>query len=120
LPTALIINADYKFKESFYLAAAIIAPVRWINPQLRRPVNLAVIPRYETRYLEVNIPVSLYDWNHPRIGLSIRIHDLTIGTDRLGGYFANHDFTGMDIYFSYKINFNGHPSKWKKIPCNKW
>jgi hypothetical protein len=120
LPTAVTVYADYKFNGPYYLSGIVTAPVRYINPQLRRPVTVAAIPRYETRYLEINIPVSLYDLKYPRIGLSVRVHDLTIGTDRLGGYFSNNDFTGMDIYFSYKINFNGHSSRYKNKPCNYW
>lgn len=119
LPTAFTLHADYKFKESLYLGGIIIAPVRFTNPQIRRPMTIAVLPRFETRYLEVSVPVSLYDLKYPRIGFSIRIHDLTVGTDRLSGFLSNYDFTGMDLYVSYKINFNGHSSRKKNSPC-KW
>ena len=118
LPTRLTVNADYKFKECFYLGGIFVAPLRFMNNQIRQPFTLAAIPRYETRYFEVSMPVSLYEWKFPRIGFSVRIHDLTIGTDRLGGFLTSQDFTGMDFYISYKINFNGHTSRWQRVrPC---
>jgi hypothetical protein len=50
------------------------------------------------------MPLILYDYKYPRIGLSIRLEGFTIGTDNLGSYLSARDFTGSDIYISYKIN----------------
>jgi hypothetical protein len=69
---------------------------------VHRPAELSITPRYETRWLEVSLPVSLYDWYLPRVGLAIRVYGFTIGCDKLGGFFNFNDFTGMDVYFSIK------------------
>jgi hypothetical protein len=122
LPTALSIQYDYHLKDPFYISGIAIVPMKVFGSQMRRPYLLAVVPRYETRHIEINLPVSLYDLQYPHIGLSIRIHDFTIGSDRLGGFFTNRDFTGADVYFSYKVNLDFPARKCKpdkNNPC-KW
>jgi len=104
LPTALSLQFDYHYKNSWYLNATMVMPVKFTDPQLKRPTVMAVIPRYESRIFEVNIPFSLYNYKYVRLGLSVRVWDFTIGTEKLGGFFSRRDFTGYDVYFSYKIN----------------
>jgi hypothetical protein len=72
---------------------------------LYRPAQLSVTPRYETQYFEVNLPVSLYDFRYPRMGVAARIWFLTLGTDNLLGFLNLTDFTGFDLYVSVKFNF---------------
>jgi hypothetical protein len=38
--------------------------------------------------------------------MSVRVHGLTIGTEKLGSYFHFSNFTGMDFYFSLRLFFN--------------
>ena len=40
---------------------------------------------YETPYFEASLPVSLYDWRYPRVGLSLRYHFLSIDVTDLNG-----------------------------------
>lgn len=104
LPTAVSMQFDYKMKEKYYLSAMWIQPLRFNLHSLWRPAQVAVIPRYETRYVGVSLPLSLYNYSEPRIGLAVRFYSLTIGTDRLGALVGMSKFTGADIYFSLKFN----------------
>jgi hypothetical protein len=104
LPASLSVQIDYHVTDWWFLNSTLILPVVYKSPMVERPVVLSLTPRFESRYLEFNIPVILYDFKYPRIGLSVRMAGLTIGTDHLGCFFSSGDFTGADIYISYKIN----------------
>ncbi len=104
LPTAISIQGDYHFKDNFYFGAFWIQPIRFNMRTMRRPAQLAFIPRYESKYIDVNLPISLYEYRYPRIGLSARFYFLTIGTERLGTWIGLADLNGLDFYFSLKFS----------------
>jgi len=106
LPAAFSIQADYHYFRNWYFNATLVQPIVLGKTAVTRPAQLAVIPRYETPVFEAALPISLYEWQYPRIGAAVRYHFLTVGTDNLGGFFGLTDFTGLDIYFSVKINFS--------------
>ncbi|MEI6899059.1 MAG: hypothetical protein WCL00_04220 [Bacteroidota bacterium] len=108
LPAAISGQFDYNFGNNFYLDATIVQGLPVARVQVRRPSLLAVTPRYETRYFEVNMPFSFYDYRDPQIGLAIRIFNLVIGTEKLGTFLNLTDVNGMDVYFS--LGFNLLPS----------
>ena len=105
LPAALSVQGDYHFRKQWYLNASLIIPLMTGKAYIYRPAQIAVSPRYETQYMEFSMPVSLYNFRYPRVGLSARFWFFTIGTDKLLGFFNLTDFTGMDIYISLKFNF---------------
>ena len=106
LPTALSAQIDYHFKKRWYLNSTIILPVMYSIAQIYRPPQLALTGRYETNNFEINLPVSLYYFTRPRIGLTLRLWNFTLGTDHLGGFFHFSDFTGINLYAVFKINFS--------------
>ncbi len=106
LPTALSIQFDYNFTNNFYLGAMWIHPLRLNMHTLRRPAQLAFVPRYETKYFELSIPVSLYEYQYPRVGVAVRLYFLTVGTERLGTYLGLADLNGIDVYASLKFSIN--------------
>jgi hypothetical protein len=75
------------------------------SASLMRPAQLTFTPRFETDHFGIDLPLSLYDFNQPRIGISMRLGIFTFGTDKLGGFFNLHDFTGLDFYFGIKLSF---------------
>ncbi|MFA5419423.1 MAG: DUF5723 family protein [Bacteroidales bacterium] len=105
LPTALSVQFDYHIKQSLYVSGFLINPIRFNMNSLRRPAQLAVVPRYELPFFELSIPVSLYEYQYPRIGVAARFYFFTIGTERLGTYLGMADMNGMDIYTSIKFSF---------------
>lgn len=102
LPSALSVQFDYHLTKYTYVNASLIYPFALSRATLSRPAELAITPRYEHRWLEVSLPVSLYDWYLPRVGLAVRVYGFTIGCDKMGGFFNFNDFTGLDVYFSIK------------------
>jgi len=119
LPTALSVQMDYHFKKNFYLSGLWIHPLRFQSKSLRRPAQLAVIPRFETRMLGVSLPFSWCDYQQARLGLALRIYTITIGTDKLGTWMGMRDLTGMDFYFNIKFNLlKGSCVSWKKGACS--
>ena len=104
LPTSLSAQVDFHVKDWWFINSTMIFPMVYKSPMVERPVVLSLTPRFESRFLEINVPIVLYDFKYPRIGFSIRIEGLTIGTDHIGCFFSTGDFTGADVYISYKIN----------------
>lgn len=103
LPTALSVQADLHFSKNIYFGGYWIHPIRLNRHTLRRPAQLSFVPRYETKYLEFSLPLSLYEYQYPRVGASVRLYFLTIGTERIGTWIGLSNLDGMDLYFSVKI-----------------
>lgn len=106
LPTAISIQVDFNMTNNMYIGGMWIHPLRFNLSALRRPAQIAVVPRYETKYFELSVPISLYEYVYPRIGIAARFYFLTIGTERLGTYMGMTDMNGLDIYASIKIGIN--------------
>jgi uncharacterized protein DUF5723 len=106
LPTALSVQADVNVVKHIYVGGFWIHPIRINSTSLRRPAQLAVVPRYESKYFELSVPISVYEYVYPRIGISARFYFFTIGTERLGTYIGMADMNGLDIYASIKIGIN--------------
>jgi hypothetical protein len=100
LPSALSIQFDYHYYKHWYVNASLIYGFDLSPASVSRPSEIAITPRYETRGFEANLPLSLYDWREARIGLTLRIYYLTIGTEKLGQFFGLSNFSGMDLYFA--------------------
>jgi len=104
LPTAISIQADYNYNKNWYINGSIIYPVQLSKSGIIRPVIFGITPRYQTANFEASLPLTLYDWTRPRIGISARYRGFFIGTDKLSGFFHYTDFTGIDFYFGIKFS----------------
>lgn len=115
LPTALSLHFDYNLNDRFYVGATFLHNLRFTSAQIRRPTVLSVTPRYEKKWFEVSMPLSLYEWKTPRIGLETRLWFFVIGSEKLSWLLGINDFSGLDIYFSFrfflpkKLNDAGKP-----------
>ncbi len=113
LPTAASFQGDFYLFKNVFLNAFWIHPIQLYQYTLRRNAVVAISPRFETKWFEVSVPVSLYNYKYPRVGLAIRFLYFTVGTERLGTYLGMADLNGMDIYGSIKINFTKGGCKFK-------
>ncbi len=104
LPTALSIQADVNYYKNWYVNGTFVYPLQISKSGLIRPVLLALTPRYETAMFEASLPLSLYDWTKPHIGLSARFRGFFVGTEKLSAFFHFTDFTGIDFYFGLKFS----------------
>ncbi|MCF8232212.1 MAG: DUF5723 family protein [Bacteroidales bacterium] len=105
LPSALSAQFDYHFRDNWYVNSSLIYGLNSGANGYNRPHNFAVTPRYQTDYFGVNLPVSLYNFRQPRVGLSARVYFLTVGTSNIGHYLGATEMNGMDFYVSVKFNF---------------
>ncbi|RRB06531.1 DUF5723 family protein [Larkinella rosea] len=100
LPTALNVSADYQVKPNVYVG------VLWTqnlmpatSVALMTPSMLAVVPRWETRWAEVSMPIALQDnYSMPTIGLAMRAGPFFAGTDHLGGLANIGNPRGANFY----------------------
>ncbi len=104
LPTALSVQVDYNYRDNWFLNGTMVYPVQFSKSGLIRPFVIAVSPRYETTVFEASLPLSIYDWSKPRIGVSARYRGFFMGTEKLGAYFHFTDFTGIDFYMGLKLS----------------
>lgn len=104
LPLAISLQYDYHAKRYWYINANLIYGIKLGRTSLRRPTQLTVTPRFERRWFEANFPLSFYELKYPRLGLSLRFGNLTIGSDKIAGFFDYADFYGLDFYFSLHFN----------------
>lgn len=112
LPTYLSAQFDYNVWASrFYVNATIIqgAPVSKKKFGIRHANSLSVTPRFETYWFEAALPISLYEYQYPQLGLSLRLGPLSLGTDKLLNWIKKSDLYGTDIYFHLKIPIRYNP-----------
>jgi len=118
LPTAISLQFETNMIKNVYLSALWIQPIRFNAKQLRRPSQLAIVPRYENDWFAFSLPISILQYEYVRLGTAIRFGPLTIGTERLGILLGVTDLDGMDIYFSLKFSLKkGRCSKQKWDAC---
>ena len=112
LPTFISAQVDYNL-----WASRIYVNGTWIQsiPSGRRTFgarhanSLSVTPRYESYWIELALPVSLYEYRYPQLGAALRLGPLTVGTDKLISWLANTNLYGADIYVHLKVPIRSNP-----------
>jgi hypothetical protein len=105
LPAAVCLQFDYHYKNNWYINGTFVQGLNFSNSFVRRPTMLAVTPRYEKRWLEADLPLSVSDMKYFRLGLALRFWNFVIGTDNLLGSLGVGSNASFNIYTSLKINF---------------
>jgi hypothetical protein len=113
LPTSISIQYDQNIVPHFFYINATI--VHGLSPGKktfgpRRAHSISITPRLESKWIDIALPLSLYEYSRPQLGLSLRAYILTIGTDKLLNYFIPTDVYGADIYFHLKLPLYRNPS----------
>jgi len=103
LPTALHIHGDWKYNDFLKISGSFFMRTPVFKNSLKADNLLQVTPRYESKLLSVFMPVTLYEYSKPRIGLAARFGFLTVGSEHLSSVFLSQDFRGSDIYM--KLSF---------------
>ena len=114
LPSALSVQFDYHYVKNWYVNATLIYGFDLGPASVSRPSELSITPRYETRGFEAELPISLYNWEKPRIGLSLRYYYVTIGTEKLGQFFRISNLSGIDLYLAVHLFFDKGSCKDKR------
>lgn len=103
LPGAVSLQVDRNLGRGFFLNAMTVLGVPLGRNRMARGNLVALTPRFESRWVEFAMPVSLYHGNRMQVGLAGRVGFLTLGTDRIGSMVTRSDFNGTDFYFALKI-----------------
>lgn len=103
MPTAASLQFDYNFENYFYLNVSSTQRLgRNTVLGVPRPNVTALTPRYERKNFEIAMPVSLYEYRYPMVGMMVRFNGIIIGTDNLGPLIFRHDIYRADIYAHFK------------------
>ncbi len=105
LPVALSIQFDYSFSKLIYLNGTLYQGLTRRAHSVKRESLLAVSPRIEHRWFSFSTPLILYNWKDFRLGTSVRLAYIVIGTDDLYSLFTNHArYSGSDLFIGIKFN----------------
>ena len=113
MPTTLNFQFDYNLFKNFYIGANWSQDLRGkLITGIRKPSYLVIIPRFESKLVEVSFPIGLVnDYRTGRIGAFLRVGPVFVGSDNLIGQIRANNYYGADIYFGIST---GIPSKKKK------
>jgi outer membrane protein OmpA-like peptidoglycan-associated protein len=108
LPASLVVHADWNAHKNFYVNGALNYGFKQKKTGLDRPTTVAITPRYETRWFDVSVPISYYNYTGKisRVGLAFRFASFFIGSDRIGSLLGLSDLYGMDVYTGLKFSIN--------------
>ena len=105
LPTSLNLTFDYQLPTGFGVNVTYFQDVRAVQAlAIHQPSMLAVVPRYDARWLSVALPIAYL--NHGlTAGASVRVGPGWLGTDNLLGLLGNSSNgihpRGLDIYAGF-------------------
>ncbi len=106
LPSAVNIQFDYNFGENFHAHFFVVQDLPLMTNRVARKSQVGIVPRFDTGFLSVALPITFNHFYKPRFGAYIRVAFLSIGTDAPGGLLGVNDFSGMDFYFSFNFGVN--------------
>ena len=112
-PSAISVQFDYNVKPKYYLNATVVHRIPLNAYTVRRPNQISISGRYETRRFEVDFPLSFFEYKQIALGASLRYGILVIGTDRFGTFTGLFDSTGFDFFFGLKWNRCAKPFRRK-------
>ena len=110
IPSAVSVQFDYNLGKNFYANATWVQGFKLSKKTsgIRRSL-LAITPRYETKWFEASLPISLYDYRSPQLGFAFRFYSITIGSDNILPFIVPMDIYSANIYASVKIMLFENP-----------
>ena len=122
LPSGASIQADYNLGNNLFAYFLWVQDLPLAKTRVSRPSYIGIVPRYETRWFSLSLPLTLHEYRLPRAGMAFRVGFLTIGAEQVGGILNINDMDGVDVYFSIQWGFeNCKLSQRRTNPCiNHW
>lgn len=105
LPTAFSLQGDLNLSHHFYLNATLIQSLvtaRMVG--VRRSNLLSITPRFETRNIELALPITMYRYIYPQIGCAVRFRTFVLGMDNVLPLITQSSTFGANIYFNLGIS----------------
>lgn len=108
MPTTLNFQFDYNLFKMFYVGANLSQDIRGKKAiGMRKASYLIVIPRMETKFFEVALPIGMMnDYRTPRVGMYLRVGPVFVGSDNLIGQLRGKEVYGIDLYFGLSMGIN--------------
>lgn len=103
LNTRLSIQADVRIGDWAAVGFSWIHRLDNSGLAIKRMNHLALLPRVEWSFLEIGLPLNLYEYQQAGVGVMLRLGPLTVGTDRLGELLGMKNIYGADAYFSLRV-----------------
>jgi hypothetical protein len=118
LPTAFQASVDYQLKPNVYVNALWVQSLRSPGAFGAKAESvLALTPRYETRWYEVSVPVSIMNrYRSFNVGLAGRVGPLWFGTDHLTGLLNIGKPKMFNLYAGLSMGLYRRPPK-SPNPC---
>ena len=101
LPTAISVQGDYRVQPHYYINTTIVKGFGHGDGQgVVQPDLYSVTPRYESRWWDISVPLSLlyYGQWRARAGLAVRAGWVFFGGDAPVGLLAINNMHGVDFY----------------------
>jgi hypothetical protein len=129
MPATFSVQADYAYDKNIFISGVIMQRLPVGDKVLERENILAIVPRYESRWISGSLSMTLLNYNQVRWGMNARLGYFSIGTENLGSYFKHKRMFGSDFYMALKVNpfregffgerFGGHKRS-KKVSCYRF
>ena len=101
LPTQLHLQGDLRIMAGFYTAfhwQQSLFSVKSVG--FRQPSSFVLIPRIETKWIEVAMPVGLTnDYRKANMGACVRVGPVFLGSDNFLSNLMTNNIKGMNVYF---------------------
>lgn len=111
LPTAFSIQGDLNLTHHFYVNATLVQSITTARMVGVQHANLlSIAPRFETRNLEVAVPLTFYRYIYPQLGAAVRFRTFVIGMDNILPLFTKSNTYGGNIYFNLGISLFKNPA----------
>lgn len=104
LPTAASVQFDYALSKNIFVNTTLVYGIPISRKSVRRATLIGITPRFESRWLGVALPITYFNFDQVRYGLSTRLGPFFIGTDDLGSIISRSDLNGTDFYAGIKLN----------------
>ncbi|WP_111309107.1 DUF5723 family protein [Confluentibacter sediminis] len=122
LPTALHLNADWSFTNTFYLNfntdLSLIAKSKLHASKITNMVSLT--PRFESKTFSFYTPISLVQYAGFQMGAGLRVGPLYLGSSSVFTNLLSNKSRGGNFYIGFKIPFfHGKYDKGNNCNCSE-
>ncbi len=110
LPAAISVQLDARIIKRLYVHGSIYQGFQTANLLgVERGNTIAASVRYQHRFFNIAIPVRLFNYQKPKVGLAVRLGPVNIGSDIFTPLFIKSDIYSADIYASLHLKFGRNP-----------
>ena len=103
-PVTLAMQGDYNLNDNGYVNLSIQLPLTKAGQSVARKKAITLTPRLESKWTEIQFPVSLYNFRKLQAGFAFRFHSFFFGCDNLLPLLGLDKIYGSSFYFGIKIS----------------